>query len=77
MEGKKANLQGSSDVHDNYHIPISKLTGAKQPTARKVNEYNHPTIIVSHQSIPNLVVKLNYSDDTVGEVRRKNSSTPG
>ncbi|KAF4360021.1 hypothetical protein F8388_004528, partial [Cannabis sativa] len=30
-----------------------------------------------HQSIPNLVVKLYCSDDTVGEVLRKNSSTPG
>lgn len=29
-----------------------------------------------HQSIPNLVVKLYCSDDTVGEVLRKNSSTP-
>ena len=30
-----------------------------------------------HQSIPNLVVKLYCGDDTVGEVLRKNSSTPG
>ncbi|TYK00176.1 hypothetical protein E5676_scaffold1452G00010 [Cucumis melo var. makuwa] len=30
-----------------------------------------------HQSIPNLVVKLYCSDDTVGEVLRKNSSTSG
>ncbi|TKY49192.1 CH29B_p069 protein [Spatholobus suberectus] len=30
-----------------------------------------------HQSIPNLVVKLYYGDDTVGEVLRKNSSAPG
>ncbi|KAK4343854.1 hypothetical protein RND71_036948 [Anisodus tanguticus] len=29
-----------------------------------------------HQSIPNLVVKLYCGDDTVGEVLRKNSSTP-
>ncbi|TYJ46987.1 hypothetical protein E1A91_A02G157600v1 [Gossypium mustelinum] len=30
-----------------------------------------------HQSIPNLVVKLYCGDDTVGEVLRQNSSTPG
>ncbi|KAL6496714.1 hypothetical protein OROHE_027379 [Orobanche hederae] len=30
-----------------------------------------------HQSIPNLVVKLDCGDDTVGEVLWKNSSTPG
>ena len=30
-----------------------------------------------HQPIPNLVVKLYCGDDTVGEVLRKNSSTPG
>ncbi|TYJ49306.1 hypothetical protein E1A91_A01G125600v1 [Gossypium mustelinum] len=30
-----------------------------------------------HQSILNLVVKLYCSDDTVGEVMRQNSSTPG
>ncbi|KAB2094360.1 hypothetical protein ES319_A02G152400v1 [Gossypium barbadense] len=29
------------------------------------------------QSIPNLVVKLYCGDDTVGEVLRQNSSTPG
>ncbi|CAM6042372.1 unnamed protein product [Sphagnum compactum] len=30
-----------------------------------------------HQSIPNLVVKLYYGDNTVGEALRKNSWTPG
>ena len=30
-----------------------------------------------HQSIPNLVVKLYCGDDTVGEARWENSSTPG
>ncbi|KAL5832290.1 hypothetical protein ACOSQ4_017644 [Xanthoceras sorbifolium] len=30
-----------------------------------------------HQSILNLVAKLYCGDDTIGEVLRKNSSTPG
>ncbi|KAK9082257.1 hypothetical protein Syun_031715 [Stephania yunnanensis] len=43
--------------------------------ARELSRYKG--VEEPHQSIPNLVVKLYCGDDTVGEVLRKNSSTPG
>ena len=51
------------------------------PSSQELGPRNHYSGVLGveeqHQSIPNLVVKLYCGEDTVGEVLRKNSSTPG